>query len=149
MSTQGSQRTRTLRGTPPTTAAATLLGVAVALAALMAAGCDGVFQSTDRYTIRVDSISAPASVASSETLFVRFFGFVGPSGCWWLESVDRRVTTSSLDVTFRGAHRNVTCTQAVVYLDRRDTVPPPLAGPFTITAHQPDGSVVKRAVAVQ
>ncbi len=149
MSAQGSQTERTLRGLLPTTAGAILLATVIALSALALAACDGLFQRTDRYTIRVDSISAPASVASSDTLFVRFFGFVGPSGCWWLESVDRRVTTSSLDVTFRGAHRNVTCTQAVVYLDRRDTVPPPLAGPFTITAHQPNGSVVKRVVAVQ
>ncbi len=116
-------------------------------------GCGILGPSSSHYTIRVDSLSAPAAVARTDTLRVRFFGVIGPDGCWSLESVDRQVSTSSLDVTFRGLHEQgggIACTQMVVYLDRRESVAPPLAGgSFTITVHEPDGSKLTRTIAVQ
>ncbi len=125
----------------------------VLLAGAACGGCGLLGPSTSHYTIRVDSLSAPAAVARTDTLRVRFFGFIGPDGCWSLASVDRQVTTSSLDVTFRGQHQRgggIACTQMVVYLDRRESVAPPLGGPaFTITVHEPDGSKLTRTVAVQ
>ncbi len=121
------------------------------LAALSAGGCD-LFQHTSHFIIRVDSIVAPRNVARTDTLRVRFYGSVGPDGCWSLDSVERQTTSSTLDVTFRGAHderSGIECTQMLVYLDHGEQVAPPLTGPFIITAHEPDGSRLTRTVTVQ
>ena len=124
-----------------------------ALAALVTAcsvaGCDALFGHTDHFVIHVDSIAAPATVAAADTLYARFFGTIGPDGCWSLAAADFQVTTSALDVTFRGEHRErpgYDCTQMVVQLDMTMAVPPPVHTPFTITVHQPDGSKLRRLV---
>ncbi len=109
--------------------------------------CDRLFHHTDHYTIRVDSISAPYAVAATDTLRVRFHGFVGRDGCWNVASVEKQVRPDALEVLFRGEHHEgYTCTQMVVYLDHTEVVPPPIRTPFTVTAHEPDGSTITRVV---
>ena len=122
-----------------------LLGISVL-------GCDLFGPSVERYLIRVDSIVAPVVVSPDDTLRVRFQGEVGPNGCYRLVRVAREVTTSSLEVIFHGEHRvdsGHDCTQAIVTMDHEETVEPPLAGPFKITVHQPDGSFRERVVTVE
>ncbi len=128
----------------PTVAA--LAGVAI-VCSLTA--CDQLFHHTDHYTIRVDSIVAPYAVAATDTLRVRFHGWVGRNGCWRVESVEKQLRADALEVLFRGEHdepQGSICIDMPVYLDHAEAVPPPIRTPFTITAHEPDGSTLQRVV---
>jgi hypothetical protein len=81
---------------------------------LALAGCGLFGPSVERYIIRVDQIIVPRVTTAGDTLWVRFQGAIGPSGCYWLARVDRKVSRTSLDVTFRGEHEDALCTQAPV-----------------------------------
>lgn len=123
-----------------------------ALSGLAHVGCGLFGPSAEHFLIRVDSIAVPASVAANDTLRARFFGAIGPDGCWTLESVDRQSTSASLDVTFHGKHyvpSGSVCTAMLVTLAHAELMAPPLDTPFTITVHEPDGSVLSRLVTVQ
>jgi hypothetical protein len=123
-----------------------------ALSGLALVGCGLFAPSADHFLIRVDSIAVPASVASNDTLRAHFYGAIGPDGCSTLESVDRQSTSASLDVTFYGKHfvpSGSGCTAMPVALAHTELVAPPVDTPFTITVHQPDGSVLRRLVTVQ
>ena len=123
-----------------------------ALLGLALVGCGLFAPSAEHFLIRVDSIAVPASVAANDTLRAHFYGAIGPDGCWSLEGVDRQATTASLDVTFRGKHfvpSGSGCTAMPVALAHTELVAPPLDTPFTITVHQPDGSLLRRLVTVQ
>ena len=88
-------------------------------------------------------------IAANESLTARFYGNIGPDGCWSLMEVDRQATSATLDVTFHGEHdvrSGHECTGAPVALNHVEVVAPPLATPFTITVHQPDGLLSRRVV---
>jgi hypothetical protein len=126
-------------------------GMVTCLLSLALAGCS-LFQPSEHFLIRVDSIAVPSSVVSGDTLAARFFGWIGRDGCWGLARVDRHVTPTSLDVTFHGEHSvpiGAACTASLVALNYVDVVAPPFSTPFTITVHQPDGSLLRRQVAGQ
>ena len=128
------------------------MGIGAGLIGLALAGCGLFDPSAERFLIRVDSIAVPAIVAASDTLMARFHGAVGPDGCWGLARVDRQSTSASLDVTFHGEHdvRNgIGCTASPVALNHTEVVAPPIGTPFTISVHQPDGSLLRRSVTVQ
>ncbi len=116
------------------------------------AGCGPFDSDGDLFVIRVQSIVAPALVPASDTLRIRFTGAIGPDGCWNLARVDRRLTDSTLDITFVGVHdasRDHVCVHQPQSLDHEEAIPPPLRTPFTISARQPDGSLLHRVVTVQ
>ena len=130
----------------------TLTSVSACLIWLVLANCGLFAPSTDHFLIRVDSIAVPTTVAANDTLAARFYGPIGPDGCWGLVRVDRQATSASLDVTFHGIHQvrsGSACTQQPVALDHVEAVAPPLSTPFTITVHQPDGSLLRRVVTLQ
>jgi hypothetical protein len=119
---------------------------------LVLASC-GIFgPSQASFLIRVDSIGAPNAITASESLTAHFYGTIGPDGCWSLADVDRHATSATLDVTFHGEHQvrsGNDCTSAPVALNHAEAVAPPLGTPFTITVHQPDGSLLRRVVKAQ
>lgn len=126
------------------------IGSLVTILTLASCGIFGPSQAS--FLIRVDSIVAPNVLAASESLTARFYGKIGPDGCWSLAEVDRQATSATLDVTFHGEHdarSGHECTDAPVALNHVEVVAPPLATPFTITVHQPDGSLLRRVVTVQ
>ncbi len=131
------------------------LGVAAACLLLIAGSvaCSNILAAdTVRFFIAVDSISAPASIAASDTLTARFFGKIGLNGCFRLERVERSRNAGLLEMRFHGAqnvNRNVACTQMPVMLDHLERVPPPLEGPFKIRVIQPNGSVLEKVVEVR
>ncbi len=120
-----------------------------ALSAVPFAGCEILGGSVQHFTIRVDSIALPSVIAPGDTLKARFFGSVGPDGCWDLEGIDRHVSASALEVRFRGSRTSGLCTQMPVHLDHIEAVPPPLQTPFTVAARQPDGSALQRVVVIR
>jgi hypothetical protein len=117
-----------------------------------ATGCGAFGTESTRFVIRVDTITAPATIAPSDTLRVRFEGVIGSSGCYRLESIELTQTIKSLDIRFigeNGAGFSVLCTAAISMLDHYEAKVPPIAGPFVITVRQPDGTTLTRTVAVQ
>jgi len=127
-----------------------LTGIGSCLTALAISSCGILAPSTERFLIRVDSITAPRVVAANDTLSAHFYGKIGPDGCWRLAGTDRQANSAMLDVTFHGEHvRSGECTAMLVALNQVEIVSPPLGNPFTIAVHQPDGSVLRRVVTVQ
>lgn len=129
-----------------------LTGVAGSLTAIALTGCDVTGPSTARFIIHVDSIEAPSTILTGTALEMRFHGPIGPNGCWQLARVDKQVTSASFDVTFYGEHRERSgsvCSAAPVALIYEAVLAAPLDSPFTITVHQPDGSLMRHVVTVQ
>ena len=121
----------------------------VFLLSLAGLGC-GLLDSTDSFVIRVDSISAPASIALADTLTARFFGSVGSDGCSRLERVEKRRDEGLIELRFHGTRKGgVDCIQMPVSLDHEERIVPPLPDPFTIRVLQPDGAPLERVVGVQ
>jgi hypothetical protein len=124
--------------------------VAVAMvAAVTLAACDRLGLGPNQFIIKVDSISAPDTLRTTDTLRVRSWGFIGPSGCYRLDNVYKERRSNEILIQFNGLHVEETCTQALVFLDYTDKTAPPLANPFTIKVKQPDGSIMSRSVNVR
>lgn len=107
--------------------------------------------NTSTFVIKVDSISVPNEVASSDTLVIRPFGTVGPDGCHSFERFEASRTSSSLDLKLVGElieRDDIGCADVIVQLDTTYKVPPPLEGPFKINIFQPDESVLSRTIEV-
>lgn len=99
------------------------------------------------YIIRVDSISAPDSVASQDSFSANFHGMVGTSDCYRLTAVSSSGDTSAVDLTFRGEHRiGAVCAWLPVSLAYERQFLPPRGDPFTLRVHQPDGSLLVKLV---
>ena len=113
-------------------------------------GCEPTAPDRSRkFIVRVDSIVAPATIASNDTLIVWFFGYVGNDGCSYVEHVDKYLTVTELRVTFRGKYDGrpgVACTMAPVSLHHPEVVLPPRSSPFKIIVLQPDGTLLQGAI---
>ena len=57
------------------------------VAAVTLAACDRLGLGPNQFIIKVDSISAPDTLRTTDTLRVRSWGFIGPSGCYRLDNV--------------------------------------------------------------
>lgn len=115
---------------------------------LAATGCDP-FGGTEEFVVQVDSITGPASVSSTETLTVRFFGRLGPNLCYVLDHVDRNRTPDALELRFHGENRGGTCFQQPATLEHREEIAPPFGDPFTVRVSQPDGALLEKVVRVR
>jgi len=107
---------------------------------------------TEHFVIRVDSISAPETIAAAETLRVRFRGRIGPDLCSRLERVEKGHGPGILEVRFHGERTRPSgtdCLDMLALLEHEEQVPPPLDDPFTIRVLQPDGSRLEKIVRVQ
>lgn len=103
---------------------------------------------TEYFTIRVDSIVAPASIGPGESLTARFLGRIGPHGCYGLDEVRSARSPGLLLIEFRGKAVDGLCTQEPVNLDHRVDLPPPFDDPFVIRVVQPAGPPLERSVGV-
>ena len=116
---------------------------------LAATGCGNPFGGTEEFVVQIDSITGPASVSSTETLTVRFWGFLGPNLCSVLDHVDRNRTPNALELTFHGEHRGGTCFHQPAILEHQEEIAPPFGDPFTVRVSQPDGAVLEKVVRVR
>ncbi|TVP51080.1 MAG: hypothetical protein EA350_00270 [Gemmatimonadales bacterium] len=133
-------------------AGAAAVAVMVLSIAVGTAGCDLLGPDRETFLVRVDSISAPATVSTGDTLTVQFHGFVGSDGCHRLERVDRGRGPGTLVMTFHGERRvggNIVCTLEPVALTHEERVTPPFDDPFTIVVRQPGGGTLERVVRVE
>ncbi len=106
----------------------------------------------EEYRIRVDSITAPASVRAVDTLRLVLHGVVGPDGCYRFDRIDERRLTNGVELAVWGIHETgsgLECLHVVVMLNEPYEVVPPLPDPFTVFVRQPDGSRLERSIAVE
>jgi hypothetical protein len=126
-----------------------ILNLALLLSTGSAVGCDLFGDDTSLYVVRVDSVSAPLTIASDQPLEIVFHGLVGFDGCSRLSEVEKESGPGHLRVRFVAERRSGECTQMPVPLNHVETVPPPLQNPFTITVIQPSGPPLDHVVQVQ
>ncbi len=124
-------------------------GLKVFLLSLASLGCGLVDSDTDTFVIRVDSVSAPAAIAPADTITVRFFGSIGPNGCYSLVDAPTTRTPALLEVRFNGKRVDALCIQTPIFLDHTQRLVPPFVDPFTIRVLQPDGATLEHIVRVQ
>lgn len=114
--------------------------------AFAAAGCDFLGPEVDEFVIQVDSVQAPGAVSGGAPFEVRFYGFVGPDGCYSFKDFRVSRTQNAADVTVIGQHHQrsgIACADALVFLDGRPlTIEPPVSDPFTLRVRQPNGTVL-------
>ena len=122
------------------------------LLTFMTVGCstaDNGNNTRDKdFIIRVDSVEAPSSASSSDTLHITLHGIVGPDGCYRFDHIEADRQPDTLKLTAWGIHHDGICTQAVVALHEPYRIDPPLEDPFVIAVRQPDGSVLKNTVRI-
>jgi len=103
------------------------------------------------FKIMVDSISHPNTISVSDTLMIKFYGFVGPDGCHKFSHFEEHKKTNELELTVGGIQTNfqTACPEVLVYLDVEEykTVFNQV-GNYHIKINQPDNSVLLDSVYV-
>lgn len=125
-----------------------ILDLALLISIGAASGCD-LLDNTHEYVVRVETISAPSTIAAGTPLEIGFHGFIGYDGCSRLSKIGKESRPDRLSITFVAERSRGECTQMPVPLNHSETVMPPLQSPFTITAFQPSGSPLVHVVHVQ
>jgi hypothetical protein len=121
---------------------------------IAASGCDMFTDYGPSYfKIQVDSIIAPNSLNSSDTLVIQFRGTVGTNACMHFWDIENTLGNNKLDVTLWGyeenIYRNQSCVPETVMLEDVIYRTANLShGTFTITVHQKDGSTLVKTVQV-
>lgn len=130
------------------------VGVAMLLTPALAA-CDlSTAPRNVPFVVHVDSITGPTTAATAARPFdVGVWARIGPNGCHQFTGFETAETESRLDVTVRGTRPgggDIVCPQNIVELRGQPLrVQAPAHGPYTIAAHQPDGSVLTYVVNVE
>jgi len=112
-------------------------------------------ESENEYTyfkIMVDSISHADTISVSDTLKIKFYGFVGPDGCHEFSRFEVHKKTNELELTVWGSKPNfqTACPEILVYLDGEEykTVINQI-GNYQIKINQPDNRILLDSVYVQ
>lgn len=126
-----------------------ILSWALLVSTASAAGCELFGDDVSVHVVRVDSISAPLTIAPAQPLEIVFHGMVGSDGCSRLSEVEKESGPDHLTIRFVAERSGGQCTQMPVPLNHVETVPPPLHNPFTITVLQPSGPPLVQVVQVQ
>lgn len=100
----------------------------------------------------VDSLSHQDTISVSDTLKIKFYGFVGPDGCHKFSHFEAHKQTNELELTVWGSKPNfqTACPAVLVYLDGEEykTVFNQI-GNHQIKINQPDNSILLDSVYVQ
>ncbi len=115
-------------------------------------GCDkGVENTSSEFIVRVDSISHTSFAALNDTIAIRFFGTIGPDGCYSFSHFQTATEASSLDITAYGQHKLASvCPQVMVYLAGKEyRFTPAQMGWLKINVHQPDNTVLRDSIIVK
>jgi hypothetical protein len=104
------------------------------------------------FKIMVDSLSHADTISVSDTLKIKFYGFVGPDGCHEFSRFEVHKKTNELELTVWGSKPNfqTACPEVLVYLDGEEykTVFNQI-GIYHIKINQPDNSILLDSVYVQ
>ncbi|HSW55119.1 MAG TPA: hypothetical protein VLH59_08520, partial [Ignavibacteriaceae bacterium] len=71
------------------------------------------------FKIMVDSLSYQDTISVSDTLKIKFYGFVGPDGCHKFSRFELHKKTNDLELTVWGSKPDypTACPEILVYLD--------------------------------
>jgi hypothetical protein len=102
------------------------------------------------FTVKVDSLQHPSSVALNDTIAVHLFGTIGGDGCHSFSHFQDTKQSLQVDLTVWGKRTPAdVCPAVMVYLDGREyTVIASQRGMLYINVHQPDGSTLVDSVQV-
>jgi len=121
----------------------TALGVLISITILIWSGCkkdDG--PETEKYIIQIDSIVHPDTVNYGTDVSIKFYGLIGPNGCYAFDEMIPEYVEGELLVVNWGVHTfNDNCTEAIVYMNGNELLVSEVpAGELVIKAVQPDGT---------
>jgi hypothetical protein len=104
------------------------------------------------FKIMVDSLSHPDTISVTDTLKIKFYGFVGPDGYHKFSRFEEHKKTNELELTVWGSKPNfqTACPEVLVYLDGKEykTVLNQI-GNYQIKINQPDNSLLIDSVYVE
>jgi hypothetical protein len=103
------------------------------------------------FKIKVDKISIPDTISSSDTLTLKFWGLVGTDGFHKFEEFETKLIGNDLHITLWGTKPNfeTACPTVMVYLDGKEfktTINQ--SGNYRIIIHQPDNSLLIESLVV-
>lgn len=118
-----------------------ILGSCFICSLLLIGGCKLGTSGLDykEYTIQVDSIQAPDTIALGDTLFIKFYGTIGNSGCFSFSRFVGGVNQRNIDITVLGKYAmgQNNCPAVMQYLNGiKLKVDPVSPGPNVIHVHQ-------------
>ncbi len=73
-------------------------------------------------------------------------GWVGPSGCSSLASIERSTWPDSIELRFVAEERRTMCTQMPIPLEHVELIAPDTDTDFTVIVRQPDWSRLRKLV---
>jgi len=123
------------------------------ITAVLLSSCLFLFDPTpELFRIKIDSVNAPISLTTNDTLTIKLYGYIGNDTCYWFHHFQSARENYSLYLTAWGIH-NVAyrkgCESSQVYLNGQEyRVYPLYSGVFEVNIHQPDGAWLKKTVTV-
>jgi len=123
----------------------TALAVLFSITVLIWSGCkkdDG--PNTERFIIQIDSIVHPDTINFGADLSIKFYGPIGPDGCYAFDKLVPDLIEGELVIVSWGIHTfEDICTQSAVYMNGHELLVSEVpAGEFIIKAVQPNGSAI-------
>lgn len=120
---------------------------------LIACNSDDSDRAGYRYfTLSIDSVSVPDSIQFGEKLVIRYWGYIGPNGCYSFAYFEKRASSDSLFVKVWGKQDTAafTCHAGEMVLRGEPCSFKNLnRGQYQIISLQPDGSCMKNQVIVR
>ncbi len=112
--------------------------------------------TTEEFVIAIDSIIHADTITVGGTLSIKFYGLVGPNGCYAFDRLSPEYlqvtdTTGELKITSYGIHTfNDVCPDNEVYMNGTELVVSDIPlGKLEIKAMQPDGTALSQFVIVK
>jgi len=104
----------------------------------------------EEFIIHIDSLIHADTINFGEDLSIKFYGPIGPDGCYAFDRLVPEFIEGELVVTNWGIQTfDDVCTQAAVYMNGHELLVSEIpAGNFVIIAMQPDGSNITQNVFV-
>lgn len=130
----------------------TAFAIIISLTVMIWSGCkkdDG--PKIEEYIIQIDSIIHPDTINFGSDLNIKFYGLIGPDGCYAFDRLEPKYDVGELAVTSWGKHTFLkNCTEQLVYMNGNTLLVSSIpAGDLTIKAIQPDGSSITQNIFVK
>jgi hypothetical protein len=125
--------------------------LAIIATSYLITSCNTKNRTSYSYLIQVDSIHVPDNITAKTAFEVDFYGFVGPSGCYFFESFNQSLTTTNdimMEVWGRYESETEICPTVLVYLDRHADITISTAGTYNIKIRQPDNTYLVKQITV-
>jgi len=127
-----------------------LILASVAVALLF--GCSKSTEPQEQlFKVKTDSVQFQKTISLGDTVTLRFWGFVGSSGCYSLSNFESNQQPSKLDITVWGKYTpGQICTTVIIEMrGTKYSFVPTSKGSIQIVIHQPDGSALIDTLIVQ